>query len=108
MPARRGRRSTGSKAFEGAHWAAVWADAAAPFETRGREREAAGEWAAARDAYFAAYGLLHVGRFPTPNHPGEIRELPPLGEATTARAGRFFSPPVEVIDLPFVGKTRRG
>lgn len=95
------------ESVEGAHWAAVWADVAAPFEVRGHAAEAAGDPNAARDAYFAAYGLLHVGRFPTPNHPAKFENY--RRSVTNYRAaGRFFSPPVEVIDLPFAGKPGEG
>lgn len=95
------------ESVEGAHWAAVWSEAAAPFEARGREREAAGEFAAARDAYFAAYGLFHVGRFPTPNHPAKFENY--LRSVANYRAaGRYFTPPVEPIDVPFAGKPGEG
>jgi len=93
--------------MDGAHWAAVWSDAADPFETRGKEREAAGDTGAARDAYFAAYGLLHVGRFPTPNHPAKLENY--HRSVTNYRAaGRYFSPPVEPIEVPFAGKPGEG
>jgi esterase FrsA len=93
--------------MDGAHWALVWSDAAAPFEARGKEREAAGDTSAARDAYFAAYGLLHVGRFPTPNHPAKLENYVRSVAAYRA-AGRYFSPPVEPIDVPFAGKPGEG
>ncbi|HEY5341726.1 MAG TPA: alpha/beta hydrolase, partial [Candidatus Aquilonibacter sp.] len=92
---------------EGAHWAAVWSDAATPFETRARERETAGDIVAARDAYFAAYGLLHVGRFPTPNHPAKFENYV-RSVANYRAAGRYFSPPVEPIDVPFAGRPGEG
>ena len=95
------------ESVEGEHWGAVWSDAAAPFEARGRERETAGDTDAARDAYFAAYGLLHVGRFPTPNHPAKLENYKRSVENYRA-AGRYFSPPVEPIDVPFAGKHGEG
>lgn len=95
------------ESVDGAHWAAVWSDAATPFEERGREREAAGDADAARDAYFAAYGLLHVGRFPTPNHPAKLENYKRSVTAYRA-AGRFFTPPVEPIEVPFAGKAGEG
>jgi esterase FrsA len=95
------------ESVDGAHWAAVWSEAAAPFEARGREREAAGDLDAARDAYFAAYGLLHVGRFPTPNHPAKLDNYVRSVAAYIA-AGRYFAPPVEPIDVPFAGKPGEG
>lgn len=93
--------------MDGGHWAEVWSAAAAPFEARGKEREAAGDAAAARDAYFAAYGLLHVGRFPTPNHPAKLDNYVRSVAAYRA-AGRYFSPPVEPIEVPFAGKPGEG
>jgi hypothetical protein len=93
--------------LEPEHWAAVWSAAAAPFEARARECEAAGDTSGAREAYLNAYGLLHAGRFPSPIHPAKwdcyLRSV-----ANFRAAGAYFSPPLEVIALPFDGRPGEG
>ena len=96
------------ESVEGAHWAAVWSDAAAPFEARGREREAAGDTAAARDAYFAAYGLLARRTFPDAEPSGEVRELHALGARCIARPAGTSRRRSKSSTLPFAGKPGEG
>ena len=76
-----------------AHWAEVWSAAAEPFRARGEA--------------FAAYGLYHVARFPTPNHPAKLAAYRRSVEAYR-EAGRGFDPPVEAIDVPFAGRAGEG
>jgi esterase FrsA len=89
------------------HWARVWSAAAEPFEHLAHEREAAGDGEGARDAYLNVYGLLHAGRFPSPVHPAKwdayLRSV-----AAFQAAGAYFSPPLEVITLPFDGHADEG
>jgi len=88
-------------------WATVFTDAAAPFEQRGDERAAAGDAVAARDAYLAAYVLLHAGRFPSPVHPAKWESY--LRSVRNFRkAGAFFDPPLEVVTRPFAGRAGEG
>lgn len=88
-------------------WASVWSDAALPFELRGKEREAAGDSKAAVDAYRSAYGLFHVGRYPSPIHPAKWDCYRRSVENYRA-AGRYLTPPLEVVDLPFAGRPNEG
>ena len=89
------------------HWAHTWSAAAQPFEALARERETAGDGDGARDAYLNAYGLLHVGRFPSPAHPAKwdcyLRSV-----ANFRAAGTYFAPPLEVVTLPFAGRAGEG
>ena len=89
------------------HWAEVWSNAAAPFEAEAQEREAAGDGNAAREAYLNAYGLLHVGRFPSPVHPAKwncyVRSVEMF-----QKAGAYFHPKLEVVRVPFAGKPEEG
>jgi len=86
-----------------AHWADVWTSAGAPFEARARAAEAAGATDEARANYLLAYGFYHVARFPTPIHPAKYAAYLRSIEMFRA-AGRFFSPPLEVISVPFTGR----
>ena len=89
------------------HWATVWSAAAAPFEKLAHEREAAGDGPGARDAYLNVYGLLHAGRFPSPVHPAKW-ELYLRSVAAFQAAGKYFTPALEVIKLPFAGRPDEG
>ena len=89
------------------HWAAVWSEAADPFEARGKELEAAGDAPGARDAYLKAYGLLHAARFPSPTHPAKWAAYVRSIENFRA-AGRHFDPPLEVVRVPFHGHAGEG
>jgi esterase FrsA len=89
------------------HWAEVWSAAAAPFEKRAREREAAGDGPGARDAYLNVYGLLHAGRFPSPVHPAKW-ELYLRSVAAYQAGGKYFTPPLEIVTLPFNGRPGEG
>ena len=89
------------------HWAQVWSAAAAPFEQSARERERAGDAAGAHDAYLNAYGLLHAGRFPAPLHPAKWNCYR-RSVANFRAAGVYFSPPLEVVVLPFAGRPDEG
>ena len=91
----------------GDHWAGVWSDAARPFEERGLALESAGDRDGARAAYFTAYGMLHVARFPTPNTPAKLAAYRRSVEMFRA-AGRFFTPPLEVVTVPFAGRAGEG
>ena len=93
--------------IEGDQWAQAWADAARPFEQRGRECDAAGDRDGARAAYFAAYGLYHVGRFPVPNHPAKW-ECYLRSRENFRNAARYFDPPLEVVSVPFHGRAGEG
>jgi esterase/lipase len=89
------------------HWAAVWLNAATPFEEEARTREQAGDRAGARTAYLNAYGLLHAGRFPSPTHPAKWANYQRSVQNFRA-AGAYFDPPLEVITIPFAGRADEG
>jgi pimeloyl-ACP methyl ester carboxylesterase len=95
------------RSVDGEHWAAVWTAAAEPFEERGRAHETRGDAAAARDAYLAAYGLFHAGRFPSLTHPAKERCYRRSVDNYRA-AGRFFDPPLDVVTVPFAGRDDEG
>ncbi len=92
---------------EGEEWGSVWIDAADPFEKQGAACEARGDENGAKEAYFNAYALAHVGRYPTTNHPRKVAAYQ-RSVANYRAAGRFFDPPLEVISVPFAGRTGEG
>lgn len=84
------------------HWAHAWVGAGEPFEAKARAAEAAGDTDTARANYLLAYGFYHVARFPTPIHADKYAAYLRSIEMFRA-AGRFFSPPLEVVTVPFTG-----
>jgi esterase FrsA len=90
------------RSAEPEHWVGVWAAAAEPFEDEAARAEERGDYPAAMNAYLAAYGLMHAARFPSPTHPAKWAAY--LRSIHNYRAaGRFFDPPLEVIEVPFAG-----
>jgi esterase FrsA len=95
------------KSTDAEHWAEVWSAAAGPFEKLAQEREAIADGPGARDAYLNVYGLLHAGRFPSPVHPAKW-DLYLRSVAAFQAAGKFFTPPLEVVTVPFNGRPDEG
>lgn len=84
-------------------WALLWSAAAEPFAEQAKEREAAGDAEGARRNFLLAYGFYHIARFPAPIHPAKFACYLRSVEMFRA-AGRYFSPPLEVIEEPFTGR----
>ena len=84
-------------------WTAAWGALAEDFADRAR---VAGDRTAQHELWLQAYRAAFMGRYPVPNHP--------LKEQQYARARELFlrataleDPPLEVVELPFVGDTLR-
>ena len=95
------------KTTDPAEWAAAWSAAAAPFEAKAKASEAVGDTDVARHNYLMAYGLLHAGRFPSPVHPAKW-DCYERSVVNFRAAGKYFSPPLEVHELPFAGREGEG
>ncbi len=81
-------------------WAKEWSRVAKPYEEQGAKLEQAGRFTEAREAYLQAYTYYATGRYPTPHTPDKVecyRKSLELYE----RAGKFFEPPLERIEIPF-------
>jgi esterase FrsA len=81
-------------------WAREWSRVAKPYEESGAELEQAGKFLEACQAYIQAYAYYTAGRYPTPHTPGKLacfRKSLELYE----RAGKYFEPPLERIEIPF-------
>ncbi|HZD41447.1 MAG TPA: alpha/beta hydrolase, partial [Terriglobales bacterium] len=85
-------------------WAREWSRVAKPYEVEGSRQEQAGRSNEARDAYLMAYTYYAIGRYPVPHTPGKedcFHKSLELYE----KAGRYFSPPLERIEIPFGEKS---
>jgi esterase FrsA len=88
-------------------WAAAWSAIGERYDKRAQSEEAAKNNDAARDDYFWAFRYYTVARWPVPNSVGKQKAyLAAL--AAFHNYGKFLDPPVEIINVPFEGKSIRG
>jgi pimeloyl-ACP methyl ester carboxylesterase len=88
-------------------WAAAWSAIGERYDKRAQSEESAKNNDAARDDYFWAFRYYTVARWPVPNSAGKQKAyLAAL--AAFHNYGKFLDPPVEIINVPFEGKSIRG
>ena len=85
-------------------WAKEWSRVAKRYEEEAAKLEQAGKFEEARDAYVQAYAYYATGRYPTPYTPGKIACFRKSLEIYE-RAGKYFEPPLERIEIPFEDKS---
>lgn len=88
-------------------WAAAWSAMGERYDKRAQSEEAAKNNDAARDDYFWAFRYYTVARWPVPNSAGKQKAYLAALEAFK-NYGKFLDPPVEIINVPFEGKSIRG
>lgn len=81
-------------------WAAEWARVAMPYEAEGTNLERAGKQKEASAAYLMAYTYYAIGRYPVPHTP-EKQENFRKSLKMYEKAGRYFDPPIERVEIPF-------
>lgn len=86
--------------LDGANWAKAWIATGNGYMAKADAAMAAGDGAAARDAYYQAYGFFFLGRFPCPNHPDK-EESYRLELEAYAKFGALAEPPILPVTLPF-------
>ncbi|MCY1667466.1 alpha/beta hydrolase family protein [Rhizobium sp. SL86] len=86
--------------LDGARWAKAWIATGNAFKAKADALLSSGDTAAARDAYYQAYGFYFLGRFPCPNHPGK-EESYRLELEAYAKFGALADPPIKPVSLPF-------
>jgi hypothetical protein len=84
-------------------WAAEWSRVAKPYEEKALKDEQSGRLQEAREAYLQAYTYYATGRYPVPHTPGK-QECFRKSLEMYEKAGRFFEPPLEKVNIPFGGK----
>lgn len=97
----------GLTGLDGASWAAAWGAKGDDFASRAADAEAKGDGDAARDAWYQAYGFYFLGRFPCPNHPDKQASYEKEVAAYQA-FGKYASPKIDVVSVPFEGRTGEG
>ena len=93
--------------FDPEPWVAEWTKLAVPHEQKGAELESQGKLVEANKAYERASRLYGVARFPVINHPAKVAAYRKSIE-TWRKAIRTFDPPMEIVEIPFEGKTIYG
>ncbi|MGC4410077.1 MULTISPECIES: alpha/beta hydrolase family protein [Rhizobium] len=86
--------------LDGARWAKAWIATGNAFNAKADAFLSSGDTAAARDAYYQAYGFYFLGRFPCPNHPDK-EESYRLELEAYAKFGALADPPIQPVSLPF-------
>lgn len=86
--------------LDGARWAKAWIATGNAFKAKADAFLSSGDTAAARDAYYQAYGFYFLGRFPCPNHPDK-EESYRLELEAYAKFGALADPPIKPVSLPF-------
>ena len=90
--------------FDAEPWVAEWTKLAVPFEQKGAELESQGKMDEANKAYEKASMYYGVARFPVINHPAKQAAYRKCIE-NFRKAIRSWDPPLEIVEIPFEGKT---
>jgi pimeloyl-ACP methyl ester carboxylesterase len=86
-------------------WGRRWCEAGLAHEKRGDELAAKGAPAKEiGEAYYLAYSYCHVGRYPVPSSPAK-QEAYVATRRTFLKAARYFETPLQVLTIPFEGRT---
>ncbi len=87
------------------HWAGQWGKMGAQHESRAEQLARGG--ASAReiaDAHFRAFNYYRIGRYPVTSTPGKMAAYR-HALRNFLKAAHCFEPPLEVVEIPFEGKT---
>jgi esterase FrsA len=89
-------------------WAQLWSKLGLAYEAKAdaRAREDAGGHELA-ELYTLAFDYCRVGRYPVPSTPGKEESYRHSLRAFR-KAAKYFDPPLQVVELPFDGKTLVG
>jgi esterase FrsA len=90
--------------FDAEPWVAEWTKLAVPLEQKGAELESQGQMAEANKAYEKASMYYGIARFPVINHPAKKAAYRKSID-NFRKAIRSWDPPVEIVEIPFEGKT---
>ena len=90
------------------HWAEEWSKIGLGYEAKGDAAAKAGvPGAELAELYMHGFDACRVGRYPTPDSPGKFAAYQ-HSLRMFRKAAKHFDPPLEIIELPFDGKTLIG
>ncbi len=90
--------------FDPEPWVAEWTKLAMKYEQKAAELESQGKMVEANKEYEKASSLYGAARFPVINHPAKVAAYRKSIE-TFRKAIRTWDPPMEIVEIPFEGKT---
>ena len=86
------------------HWAELWSNIAQRYEAEGDTLAAgSGSDEKAGEAYYMAFDYLRLARYPAVTTPGK-RKAYRESLRVFLKAAKFFTPPLEVVEIPFEDK----
>ena len=89
-------------------WGTRWCEVGLAHERRGDELAA--KRAPVKEigaAYYLAYSYCHIGRYPVPSSPAK-QEAYTHTRRTFLKAAKYFDTPLQVLEIPFEGRTLIG
>ena len=90
------------------HWAAGWSKLGQALEEKADARAKAGaKGAELREDYLRAFDAYHIGRYPAAASPGQMAAFR-ASVAVYRKATRYFDVPLQIVEVPFNGKTLTG
>jgi dienelactone hydrolase len=90
------------------HWAEEWCKIGLGYEAKGDAHTAAGaRGAELSELYMLGFDACRVGRYPSPTSPGKLAAYH-HSLRMFRKAAKHFDPPLEIVELPFEGKTLVG
>jgi dienelactone hydrolase len=90
------------------HWADEWSKLGHEYEAKGDERAKAGAGGKElMELYMHAFDACRVGRYPSPVSPGKWKAYQD-SLRMFRKAAKHFDPPLEIVEIPFEGKTLVG
>jgi pimeloyl-ACP methyl ester carboxylesterase len=90
------------------HWAQAWTKIGLGYEEKADARAKTGApGPELAELYMHAFDACRVGRYPTPNSLGKLQAYR-HSLRMFRKAAQFFVPPLEIVELPFDGKTLIG
>jgi dienelactone hydrolase len=96
------------KSLDKDHWAEEWSKIGLAYEAKGAAAAKAGaSGAELAEIYMHAFDACRVGRYPTPDSPGKWAAYQ-HSLRMFRKAAKHFEPRLEIIELPFDGKTLVG
>jgi esterase FrsA len=98
---------TSLRTYDRDAWAAAFSNVAEPYRAEAEDAEQAGDTAAASRNYLRAYGYYRLARYPTTNSDAKLAAYR-QSQQMLLRASRYFSIPIERVEIPFHGRTGEG
>ena len=96
------------KSLDKDHWAEEWCKIGLAYEGQGdAQANANAGGAALAELYMHGFDACRVGRYPTPDSPGKLAAYK-HSLRMFRKAAKHFTPSLEIIELPFEGKTLVG